>query len=169
VRVGEQSEQMKLIPLLLLVGMLAVIGWAENTKPEPYSPELVKKAEAGDATAQYDLGECYHWGKGVTYDEQEAVKWFTKAAEQGNAVAQGYLAACYGNGIGVAKDEKKAMKWLARSAKQGNADSQYFLGLAYSAGTELAKDEKEAVKWFTKSANQGNEDAKKELQKLKSK
>ena len=168
-RVGEQSEWMKLIPILLALGMLAVSGWAESKTIKPYSAELVKRAEAGDATAQYDLGECYHWGKGVTYDEQEAVKWFTKAAEQGNAVAQGYLAACYACGIGVAKDKKKAMKWLAKSAEQGNAGSQYFLGLSYSAGTEVAKDEKEAVKWFTKSANQGNEDAKKELQKLKSK
>ena len=48
----------------------------------------MKKAEAGDAKAQYDLGECYDWGKGVTYDEQEAVKWYTKAAEQGDEKAK---------------------------------------------------------------------------------
>ena len=56
---------MKLIPLFLLVGMMAVSGWAEDAKPEPYSSELVKKAEAGDATAQHDLGTCYYYGKGV--------------------------------------------------------------------------------------------------------
>jgi hypothetical protein len=47
---------MKLILLLLLFGMLAVSGWAEDAKPEPYSAELVKIAEAGDARGQYDLG-----------------------------------------------------------------------------------------------------------------
>ena len=64
-RAGEQSKRMKLIPALLIVGMFAVSGWAEDTKPEPYSPELVKKAEAGDAKAQYDLGICYYEGTGV--------------------------------------------------------------------------------------------------------
>jgi len=47
---------MKLIPLLLLVGLLAVSGWAEDKEPEPFSPELVKRAEAGDERGQYDLG-----------------------------------------------------------------------------------------------------------------
>jgi len=51
VRVGEQSEWMKLIPLLLLIGMFVISGWAEGYYPEPYSSELVKKAEEGDAMA----------------------------------------------------------------------------------------------------------------------
>ena len=38
---------MKLIAILLMLGMLAVTGWAQNDQPEPASPELVKKAEAG--------------------------------------------------------------------------------------------------------------------------
>ncbi len=42
---------MKLIPLLLLIGMFVISGWAEGYYPEPYSSELVKKAEEGDAMA----------------------------------------------------------------------------------------------------------------------
>ena len=61
---------MKLIPALLIVGMLKVSGWAEG-----YSPELVKKAEAGDAKAQCNLGICYADGKGVAQDEKVKVKW----------------------------------------------------------------------------------------------
>ena len=79
---------MKLIPVLLLVGMFAASGWAEEAKPEPYSSELVKKAEAGDAKAQYYLGRCYYKGDGVAQDYKEAVKWFTKSAEQGNDSAK---------------------------------------------------------------------------------
>jgi TPR repeat protein len=63
---------MKLIPLFLLVGMFAIAGWAEDAKPEAYSPELVK-----DAEAQYKLGRSYYNGKGVTKDYKEAVKWIT--------------------------------------------------------------------------------------------
>ena len=60
-------------------------GWA---KSEPYSPELVKKAEEGDANAQSNLGYCYYEGGGVAKDYKEAVKWYTKAPEQGDADAK---------------------------------------------------------------------------------
>ena len=79
---------MKLIPLFLLVGMLGVSGWAEEWKPEPYSTELVKKAESGDALAQLNLGSFFYHGQGVGKDEKEAVKWYTKSAEQGNETAK---------------------------------------------------------------------------------
>jgi hypothetical protein len=45
-------------------------------------------AEAGDATAQYNLGVMYAEGQGVPQDDEEAAKWFRKAAEQGDADAQ---------------------------------------------------------------------------------
>ena len=145
---------MKLIPALLVVGMFVVSGWAEDVVP--YSPELVKKAEAGDALAQYSLGRAYHKGKGVAGDCKEAVKWYIKSAEQGNATAQYNLGGCYYKGTGVDKDEKEAVRWLTKSAEQGNAEAQYNLGVCYKKGQGVGKDEKEAVKWFIKSAEQGN-------------
>jgi len=45
------------------VGMAAVSGWSDDVVP--YSLELVKKAESGDAFAQYNLGRAYLHGKGV--------------------------------------------------------------------------------------------------------
>ena len=86
---------MKLIPALLIVGMFAVSGWAEDTKPEPYSLELVKRAEAGDAMAQATLAACYDFAQGIPQDFKEAVKWYAKSAEQGNANAQCNLGVCY--------------------------------------------------------------------------
>ena len=43
----------------------------------------VKKAEAGNAEAMYELGVCYEHGKGVKKNIAEAVKWYRKAAENG--------------------------------------------------------------------------------------
>jgi TPR repeat protein len=77
---------MKLVPLFLLAGMLAVSGCSK--KAPTFSPELVSKAEAGDARAQNDLGRCYYKALGVAQDYNEAVKWYTKAAEQGNSEAE---------------------------------------------------------------------------------
>jgi len=145
---------MKLIPLLLLVGILAVSGWAEDKKPEPYLVELAKKAEAGDAKAQCNLGGHYFFGEGVTQDYKEAVKWVTKSAEQGNAGAQRYLGCIYLEGEGVTRDYKEAVKWLTKSAEQGDALAQRYLGSCYKNGQGVGKDEKEAVKWYTKAAEQ---------------
>jgi len=123
---------MKLIGIFLLVGMYAVSGWAEDTKPEPYSAELVKKAEAGDARAQHNLGFYYKKGQGVTQDYKEAVKWYMKSAEQGDADAQSDLGWCYAHGTGVIKDDKEAVKWWTKSAEQGNEGAKKQLELLKS-------------------------------------
>ncbi len=49
-----------------------------------YSAALVKKAEKGDATAQYDLGEAYYRGNGVEQDYDKALEWYRKGAAKGN-------------------------------------------------------------------------------------
>ena len=45
-------------------------------------------ADQGDASAQYNLGVMYHFGKGVPQNYAEAAKWYRLAADQGNANAQ---------------------------------------------------------------------------------
>ena len=54
--------------------------------------ELQQKAEAGDAEAQYKLGNRYYYGTFVEKDYGKAVYWYTKAAEQGDVAAQISLA-----------------------------------------------------------------------------
>jgi TPR repeat protein len=144
---------MKLIPVLLIVGMLAVSGGAEEV---PYSPELVRKAESGDALAQYNLGIAFYMGAGVGKDEKEAVKWYTKSAGQGNPQAQRNLGFCYYKGTGVAKDAKEAVKWYTKSADQGDLGGQLYLGSCYYEGAGVEKDEKKAVKLFTEPALSGH-------------
>ena len=131
---------MKLIAILLTLGMLASSGWAEDAKPEPYSPELVKSAETGDANAQCALGSFHYFGDGVTTDYKEAVKWLTKSAEQGNAVAQANLGACYYRAKGVAQDYNEAVKWWTKSAEQGNAGAQANLAVCYSKGKGVTQE-----------------------------
>ena len=45
-------------------------------------------ADHGYASAQNNLAVCYFYGRGVTQDKQEAMKWYRKAAGQGNVAAQ---------------------------------------------------------------------------------
>ncbi|MBM3877397.1 MAG: sel1 repeat family protein, partial [Verrucomicrobia bacterium] len=115
----------------------------------------LRKAEQGDATAQFNLGVSYDFGRGVVKDEAEAVKWYRKAADQGHAAAQFNLGLSYAEGQGVVKDEAEAVKWYRKAADQGHASAQFNLGVMYDNGRGVVKDEAEAVKWYRKAADQG--------------
>ena len=134
--------------------LLSATAWAEGGTPDFY-----KEAEAGQAWAQYEVGECYYYGKGVSRDYAEAVKWYRKAADQGNADAQQGLGRCYYYGTGVSKDYAEAVKWLRLSADQGHAEAQVCLGWCYENGEGVSKDMTEAVRLYRLAAEQGNANA----------
>ena len=117
---------------------------------------LRKKAEAGDAVAQYNLGLMYEKGTGLTEDKVEAAKWYRKAAEQGDANAQVALGLMYFGASGVPLDYAEAVKWFRRAAEQGHAKAQNNLGGMYFAGRGVPQDDAEALKWFRKAAEQGH-------------
>lgn len=110
------------------------------------------KAEAGDAEAEWKLGDCYFLGKGVVKDVMEAEKWYRKSAEQGNAQAQCQLGAIYLD----KKDYTESMKWSLKAAEQGSAFAQMCVGAMYSKGLGGVKANwVEAAKWMRRSADQG--------------
>jgi TPR repeat protein len=53
--------------------------------------QLRKAAEQGYASAQYNLGVMYEYGKSVSQDYGEALIWYSKAAEQGDETAKNKL------------------------------------------------------------------------------
>lgn len=77
-------------------------------------PALVTKAEAGDAEAQYKLGDHYFNKR----DGVNGMKWTRKAAEQGHAAAQNSLGIRYFIGGSVTKDIDEAEKWFRKSSAQ---------------------------------------------------
>jgi TPR repeat protein len=46
-----------------------------------------KAAEAEELIAQWYMGQCYYYGRGVDRDVAQAMLWFRKAAAQGDAAA----------------------------------------------------------------------------------
>ena len=87
-------------------------------------PLYEQSANAGNADAQYRLGNYYYNGWGVKQDLIHAVEWYKRAADQGSDVAQNILAFCYESGYGVTKDNNHAIEWYKRAAEQGNINSQ---------------------------------------------
>ena len=83
-----------------------------------------KAAQQGYASAQYHLGECYYYGKGVVQKYNTAVEWYRKAAQQGYASAQYSLANCYYNGRGIQRDLVIAAGNYLLAKKQGNPNAE---------------------------------------------
>lgn len=104
----------RLIYLLLLI-CCSITAAAQD-------PALVKKAEAGDSEAQYDLGRFY-----LLNDEAvsaEGMKWLTKAAENGYADAQRWLARTFEHGwYGMDKNDEKYVYWLTKLANNNDLEN----------------------------------------------
>jgi TPR repeat protein len=141
------KNRLRWFPVLLLVSAALRLP----AQPSEADPRLLAnlrvEAGKGDAKAQFNLGDCYRTGEGVTKDMVEAVKWYRKAAEQGHAEGQCALGACYDHGVSVARDPVEAVKWYRKAAEQGLAKAQCNLGVCYYTGEGVAKDAAEAAKY----------------------
>lgn len=182
-------------PLTRLLLVVAAFAAVEVANGESFNATL-KKAEQGDAEAQFQLGNKYRKGEGVRKSYKEAAKWFRKAAEQGHAKAQNNLGNRYRYGQGVRQDYEEAAKWYRKAAAQGNAKAKKNLGNMYyglgngnyhiadnydtdppgSTGIEImnrAIKKKEAYvkasKWYLKAANEGHAGAQRKLGMMYSK
>ena len=117
--------------------------------------EIKKKAEQGDAEAQFKLGVLYYNGNGAKQNRAKAAKYFRLAAEQGNANAQFNLGLLYYKGEGVEQDYAEAAKYFRLAAEQKIAKAQFSLGVLYYKGEEVKQDYAEAAKWYRLAAEQG--------------
>lgn len=82
----------------------------------PDDIELIKCADAGDATAQNDLALLF-----LEYNKpKSAVYWLELAAKQHFPDAMQLLGSCYLEGNGLAKDDNLAIMWTAKAASLGH-------------------------------------------------
>jgi TPR repeat protein len=93
-------------------------------------------AVAGDADAQFNLGQAYKLGRGVPTDLTQAEAWYRRAAQQGHLQAEDNL----GLVLFTANRREEAMSFIARSAARGEPRAQYVLGTAHFNGDLAPKD-----------------------------
>jgi uncharacterized protein len=134
----------------------AVTGNAKATFSSAEISELRKRADSGDAVAQFELGKAYESGNGVPQSTDEAAIWYRKAAEQGNPKAESKLGFLYWSGDGVEKDKAEAVQWYRKAARQGDANAMFNLGAAYYDGEGVGLDDTLAYAWFMLSSEAGN-------------
>ena len=146
-----------------------------NTAASPHEPsapprdaaaeaaEWQRRAEAGDARAQYQLYFRYSLGDGVKQDQETANRWLQQAAGNGDADAQYWLGErYYDGGSGFGKDRAAAFMWLEKAAAQGGRGEQSHVGWRYYSNGDYDN----ARRWLQKAADQGDSTAKFYLKKI---
>ena len=121
------------------------------------SKDLIGKAEAGDAAAQFDLAVRYAEGGAAPRDFGLAAQWYERAAQQGLAVAEYRLGSLYEKGLGVGKDMQRAKDLYQRAAEKGNTRAMHNLGVLAADGSK--PNYTSAALWFGKAAEYGIRDS----------
>ncbi|BCA58051.1 sporulation protein [Sphingomonas sp. HMP6] len=108
-------------------------------------------ANAGDADAQFNLGQAYTLGRGVPVDIAMAASWFRKAALQGHFEAEAKL------GLVLFDQGKRseAAPWLEKAAKRGEPRAELVLGTMLFNGDGVEKDWPRAYAFLVRSAAAG--------------
>ena len=114
-------------------------------------PRLEKEVKAGELQSTFDLGVCYHMGKGVTKSVDTAFKHYSKAAEGGLPLGMLHTGYFYERGIGsVKKDLDKAVSLISKAAHTGLTSAEISYGVMFLWGAGVKKDSDEALKWISK-------------------
>jgi len=119
-------------------------------------------AAAGDADAQFNLGQAYRLGRGVPLDLGAAQMWFQRAANSGHVDAQTTLGLLlFQNG-----DRAEGLKWLRRAAEQGEPRALLVYGTALYNGDGVTQDKLLGYAFISRAAEQGLAPAKDTLGQL---
>lgn len=135
---------------------------------------VLEKAKAGDAAAQYSLYLKYSIGNVDNLSDAEGIQWLTKAANGGISKAQFSMAEVYKRGLhGVEQNDAQYLYWLTAAANHDTFENkqlgsgrialddaihaQHILAWIYREGNcGVRKNMDEYLKWETKSAENGN-------------
>lgn len=108
-------------------------------------------AEAGNADAQFNLGQAYKMGRGVPADAATAHSWYQKAARQGHEQAQVNVGLLLYNG----GRRQEALPWIRKAVELGDPRAQYILGTELFNGDLIAKDWPRAYALMLRAADGG--------------
>lgn len=119
-------------------------------------------AQAGDPDAQFNMGQAYKLGRGVSADVTTAIGWYRKAAAQGHLRAEDNL----GLLLFQQGDRAGAMPFLQKAAMRGEPRAQYIVGTALFNGDIIAKDWVRAYALMTRASASGLSQATSSLQQM---
>lgn len=123
-------------------------------------PEAVRlltvESEAGDPTAQRNLGLLYRAGAGVAPNDDAALNWLGRAALGGDSIAQDALSEMIVAGRGSPSALVEIFNQTRQAALQGSAQARGNLGYAYEFGVGTEPNAAEALRWYRTAAEDGD-------------
>lgn len=145
-------------------------------KDEVTLQAMLKRAWAGDAVLQYELGHMYRTGErpdGQTFfaltdqgvsdyqsesfllDYTKAFFWLTKSAMNGNAAAETDLGFMYEHGEGVSPYSEAAFDWYHQAAHKGFPPAQNNIAYFYFLGKGVKSDYQLSYAWASIAFDNG--------------
>jgi TPR repeat protein len=154
-RLRKHVSRLLALMLGVVVCMAATAGGMQSDNVEKLAkyeqlklPELVRRANANDAWAQFELGSRFNYGRNAPKNNSEALSWLRRAAQNGQRDAQRLLAVKLYNGYDIAVDHDEALLWAQRLAESGDAPGQLMLGNMYANGEGSPRDLVRAYMWY---------------------
>lgn len=117
--------------------------------------EIQARADEGDVSALFQLGELYHRGTLVELSLVRALEFYGKAAEAGHPEAQNSLGTMYLVAEGVDQNYSKALELFKKSADNGNPLALHNIALMTEEGQGCSQDSAKAYKLFLHAAESG--------------
>jgi TPR repeat protein len=113
-------------------------------------------ANLGDTEAQFNLAECFLYGRGVTKSIFDAVGWYRKSADNGNLDAMVQLGNCYYEAKKIKKEE--AMMWCRKAAEEGGVTEAMFNLVCHLNDFPISsilqgQNIEQGIDWLTKAAD----------------
>ncbi len=108
-------------------------------------------AIAGDADAQFNLGQAYKLGRGVAQSLPDAAAWFRRAADQHHLQSEDNL----GLVLYEMGQKADALPWLQRSSARGEPRAQYVLAAEYFNGERITRDWPRAYALMKRASDAG--------------
>jgi TPR repeat protein len=119
-------------------------------------PDILARANGGDARAMDQVGLMYSAGAGTKQDWKAAIAWLNKASAAGIGEADYRLAYMFHYGVGHDSDVKRAFDHYTTASEKGVAWASTNLGTLHMQGTGTPQNISEAVRYFELARKQGD-------------
>ena len=120
-------------------------GWQQKVNYMSVFSQMYFKAILGDPQSQFEIGQMFQYGLGVTQNDESAIVFYQNAAEQQHLGAEYNLGILYLEHAKDAKDYQMALNWLTDGAFKGNKQCQYVLARVLEQG-KVGPDGTEYIK-----------------------
>ena len=157
-----------LIKFLCILFLSVPTTYAANYDSDVFEFQQ-KLAIAGNAHAQYRLATMYESGRGVSKDNELAMKWYKKSSLNKHSAAKRQLVYIDIKNTGFKPHHKTWLTNVYSDGENGDENALMILGKIHENGTGVNKDLKKSQRYFKLAFNKGNADAESNIYRVEEK